>query len=527
MRINLFFVIPVLLFGAHHGHSQSLNWAVPVNLGAPQNGSFVGQDIAVNEYGEPAVVGPSDSLINYTEWYGKLKYQLFSTQGTVLYSETWGGNGLVKDMVAHDNHFYIVGKYLDSLRFTGQPLLSTFGPNNRVGSYIAKIHRTGTVQWALDVSTIAPLMIAECLAVDSAGTLFLGIGLFGADSKIVQLDGNGVVLDTWTQTGVPVISSISVNDNGLVSIAGSCTSSVLDFNGTSVAWNGSYNFYAAGYDAVGTLQWHHFLDDVTCSFPVVLIDENNHTYVAGDANITTTLGTLPIAPLGWVYSFFLGRVDPVGNAEWVFQPSIDTSGIIGDAAIAPQHALVQFNSDVVLAGHTRGDLDWGNGVLSSSAIPGEDFFMARLNDQGLTQNMIMSGNSSFLQRTISIAAGLNNNLYMIGFGYDTLQIQGVTIPASGYSMFLSRWSGVTQNVPESDRNEWQHYPNPTTDALQIPQLERNDHVRIMDLSGKLVQQEVVSNSKRISVQRLNNGTYLLQVSRGSLTAYRSRFMITR
>ena len=63
----------------------------------------------------------------------------------------------------------------------------------------------------------------------------------------------------------------------------------------------------------------------------------------------------------------------------------------------------------------------------------------------------------------------------------------------------------------SENNEIQVYPNPTSAMLYFSGVEAGTEVKVMDLSGKMLLKEILSNELRMDLNGLSVGVYLLQL----------------
>src|SRR5690606_26416189 len=142
---------------------------------------------------------------------------------------------------------------------------------------------------------------------------------------------------------------------------------------------------------------------------------------------------------------------------------------IGDAALAPKQAMIHWGDGVMLGGFTRGNLVWDEDLVTDSQIPGQSLFMTHFQPDGQVENLIYGDESNFGQTTLSMSAGPDETLYMIGMDYDTLNIQGQSFPGEGYQLFISRWdNGIPQSLgdPVSEYN-LRHYPDPANDSFLV------------------------------------------------------------
>lgn len=505
--------------------AQELDWLHMVESPEFSPLGFDQYDISVNEFGDALLMGPFANIQNYNYPFGTIKVQVYSETGAVSFEDTYGGKGRIIDMVNHGDYFYVVGEFLDFIEFPGFTALTMEEPNP-VGGFLLKIHRNGAVVWVQETASILPEMSIYSIDVHSNGTLYIGAGTFAGNSKILQMNGDGEVTETWNQTNIGLVSSISVNESGDVVIAGSCTHDEIDFNGTLVQTPiDDYNIYVARYNSDGAYQWSHFMLDVTCPMPAVLLKDNGTTYFAGELPIETTLGDFDLQPLGWVYSFFYAQISEEGEVLWTYQPVQPENGI-GDASLAPGQSMIHSGENVVLGGFTRGSLEWDEGVLSNSEIPGESLFMSSFQSDGHVENFVIGDDANYSQSVLSMSAGPDGSLYMIGAVYDTLQIQGQALLGDGFQLFVSRWNGETvQSTDQISTYELRHYPDPANDFFVLEGALDGDVMLVYDILGRPVSSFTLKGSKRLDVSQLPAGTYVLQVLRSEVPVYRSSIRV--
>lgn len=507
-------------------YAQTLDWVQTVESSDMGASGYDQYDISTNEFGETLLMGPFENIEYYNDPFGTLKSRIYSESGEVIFTETYGGKGRIIDMVSHGDFYYAVGEYLDSIQFSGVPALTTES-DVPVGSFLLKIHRNGEVSWVKETVDDLPGMKVYSLDIHSNGTLYLGAGDFTGTSKILQMNESGDVIEEWVQNDIGLISSVSVNEAGDVSIAGSCVHGEIDFNGTPVELPfQDYNIYVAHYNAEGVYQWSHFMLDVTCPMPKVLLKDDGKTYFAGELPIETSLGDFDLEPSGWVYSFFYSQISQEGEVLWVYQTE-QSENAIGDAALASGQSMIHWGDDVMLGGFTRGSLMWDEGEMSDSEIPGQSLFMGHFEGSGQLENLIYGDESNFSQSVLSMSEGPNGSLYMIGMVYDTLHLEGQSFPEVGYQLFLSRWdSGIPQSVGDQISGyDVRHYPDPADNSFVIEGAFDGDRVVVYDILGRPVNAFTIQGSTRLDVSEFPAGTYVLQVFREDVPVYRSSIRI--
>ncbi|MEO7080158.1 MAG: hypothetical protein ABIY71_01480, partial [Flavobacteriales bacterium] len=424
---------------------QSMQWLAPLDLAVPYNSAFSSLAMAVDDQAQAAVLGPAGATTYYSgQILGDLAWKVFDPDGQPLISTVFPATAGAADMVSRNGSFYVIGPYLDSLRFPGQALLSTVGEIQALGHFISRVEIDGTVSWVKDANELG-LGELQALAVDADGILYIAAWDF-QNSVVARMDVDGNMLGTWTLAGVGVLSDVAVTASGSVAIAGSCLDQSVDLNGTPVTNPFSdYTLLMATFTSGGTLVNHLVVNDITCPFPSVELDDAGNTYFSADASLSAAAGAFTVTDPEWANGEYLVRMDTAGTITWLNQPVAGNS--FGDAARALGRDLVLAqDGGVWQGGFSRGNLSWGNEVYTSAAIPGQELYFRRVDASGHTQQMVTGDASNFRQTVQSLATFGNDAVYMLGYAHDTLHLAGLEFPEAGYHLFLTRWQGLSTGI---------------------------------------------------------------------------------
>jgi hypothetical protein len=264
------------------------------------------------------------------------------------------------------------------------------------------------------------------------------------------------------------------------------------------------------------LQQHLIIEDVTCPLPRVELDDAGNTYLSGDVSIPVQVGPFTLTDPAWVFAQFLIQVDAAGTVSWLNQP-VPGNGL-GDAGRARGRDLVLHpEGGVWQGGNARGSNDWGNGISTFNAIPGQQLYFRRVGADGLTQQIATSESGSFGQTVHSLATD-GNALYMLGYAYDTLHLGGMEFPEQDYHIFLTRWEDLSSGVEEVPSAALRIHPNPATDRITLDLSTINGPVQVdlFDAVGRVVakRREQGSGYRNMDVATLRPGAYLLRMHAG-------------
>jgi hypothetical protein len=213
------------------------------------------------------------------------------------------------------------------------------------------------------------------VATDSSNNVFIGgynegtfaLGASPSD-KITEsafIGKLGIVLDPEWGRNLASAESIHLAVDpldGSVVVAGTFGHMVVD-DGKGATVDlvalGSSNAYVLKYDASGILLWHkRFGTSKFTNATGVAVDSAGDIVLAGEFDGVVDFGKgMPLITAG-DHDVFLVKLGPTGETQWVAQ--YGDAGAQGGPAVA-----VDPQRNIVIAGQYRGQLDFGDGALSS------------------------------------------------------------------------------------------------------------------------------------------------------------------
>jgi hypothetical protein len=128
---------------------------------------------------------------------------------------------------------------------------------------------------------------------------------------------------------------------------------------------------------------------------------------------------------------------------------------------------------------------------------------------------------SYLRSAVANTAGIiitqeDNQLVFKSKG----NLIGLNIFALSNKEVLGTPNVIATGIVTINQPELRVYPNPTTDILQISQLEKGATLSVYDLSGRLLLQQTASSStETLSVGHLNNGLYQLVIDANGIRTF--------
>lgn len=439
------------------------------------------------------------------------------------------GNGSVAAM-ANDNegnlivHFHLRSDLLldssDTLHYSG----------NSIISYLVKLNSEFDLLWKQPYDNNG-FSLSASMVIDQNNNILIGVHE-SQNTQILILDPNGIETGQIMQENVNRISSIANDMEGNIYAAGSCASPGATFGGVNYEPEFSYTNYLVKYSSNYQAQWVKFVEDVTCPFLMVACNDPDHVYFAGQLHIETNFDDIVVDGPNWVFDFYIARLNEDGEFQWVNE--IPNTVITGDGSIGKMNYLgIDQNNNPYIAGFIRGDIDWGNGLISESTDIGYDLMALKYNPDGELIYEKTAGGMMF-DKAVSSYLNTNGDFYLAGFGSDTIILDTITHYQDGfYYPFLTKISEDDINTG-LDRNNTQAkvelFPNPITDKLNVRIDGTNDESialsQILDINGTIVSEYNNGYTNEIEMQTDNlvSGIYFLFIKTTKNQTYRQKII---
>lgn len=429
--------------------------------------------------------------------------------------------------VHSDGIAYFTGKFMgDVLEFCDGSQLPGIGG----GPFTENIF---LLAW--DLTTLAPLWMRNLsatysegyevpsIAMDHNGELWYIMQDF-FDGRVVRVDADGNDAESRAITGIRRFGTISFDPWGGLYVSGSCENGTLSFGGQDFAVESDegYNMFVLRYKPDGTAGFAEFAEDVTFTNPTVVATTDGHAYLAGDLFLQgTTWGGITFNGPNWVYDVFLTKLDSTGQFLWGRDSAPASGAIIGDMYRAMGPCIAVDGSDhPYLMGTLRGQVDWGNGVVSDGLTLGtQTITIVSFSPDGTPQWAVTSMPSGFCQSQTLTAMAEDDALHFIGhitsqltFGPHTTNVGGMQAAMVGRIGELS--TGVEM---ERDAPGLLAWPNPARTACTIHSM-RSQSAQLVDGAGQLVRSMRLSaGANTIGFQGITAGVYLLRAEDGRVT----------
>ncbi len=283
-----------------------------------------------------------------------------------------------------DDNVLTIGLFQTSIDVGNTILTST---NTGYEGYVAKFNSNGEFQWASKLNLNTNVSANLSLATDASGNILVS-GVIGPSNYLVKFNASGAQL--WAKT-FPMesyyISLVSTDANNNIYLASEVHLSDTSGSTTigSVQLTQTYNDGATAlvkFDPDGNALWAKTFGGVTGasysdSWPVdIKTDENGNSYLWGWCPTNATFGSTTLTnPINQNYSFYLTKINTLGNVEWANAVYETKSGFnYGDLLDLDKAG------NIYVGGHFKGLIRVGSN--SYTPVGANDFFAAKYSNSG-------------------------------------------------------------------------------------------------------------------------------------------------
>lgn len=453
--------------------------------------------------------GFKDNPFSYTELFGNLIYQKYTQGGNISFSKTLGDRAVVHQLQSDpQGNMLMAVEHLNTLTYEDFSIPNTTGLPQHV---LLKFNITGELLWHKVLTMpVVGVNTFKTIAFDPAGHIYIGYDNYGT-CHIEKLNTNGDSLQLIVQENVNRLTSLAVDSDGNIYASGSCAHINSTYAGNMQPTGFDYSVYLVKYSATGVFQWINYVEDITCSSPMIQVDMNNNIYWAAETFIPVQLDAIMTeGPSGGGVDFFLAKLDANGNYLWVREVPGN-----GSLELAHHNALQldDFGS-LYLTGILSGGLtQWSEQVSTDTGtFANRDAVVLRyLSDGVLDFAFTAGGAQSDWAHGLSVDAA--GDVYLTGMMRGTAQMQwfSFTHPQPmGYTPFLARISPVRLSVSQTEKNTVRIYPNPVTDLLTVQTSEMILNLSVFSLNGQRMQ--LPQNDNQLDFSGEANGVYVVSVA---------------
>jgi len=385
-----------------------LTSAFPIGIGS--SGADFADSIASDRLNNVIVVGTLAAATDVDTGAGTVTVPAggfvakYDASGTLIWGRQFPGTTITKVATDGGNSVYVVGSYSGTVDVDPRKGVHNLTSVGGTDAFICKLSTNGNFQLAASVGGKGD-DVAEALAVDSAGNMFIG-GTFkaranfdpngafsignsgGTDGFIDALDANGAFrwAGSFGGPGDDNTTDLAVDDSGNVVGTGRYLGDV-DFNPgkavSSANVAGTLQSYVLKWDSTGAFVFGDGFGGTGVTFgSAVTVDRDGTVYSTGNftgtADFDPTGGTFNlIAPAtGLVY---VDKLSPTGLLIYAKSLGGSASQDIGPGEIA-----VDKGRNVYVSGTFSGTQDFnpGPGTSNLTSAGQNDIFTAKLDSSG-------------------------------------------------------------------------------------------------------------------------------------------------
>jgi hypothetical protein len=502
------YTIGIILLASLHLQAQQFEWLATPAITFGLNPDGIGYPSASDAQGNTFVCGFKDNAMPYTDVFGNVWLLKYDSNGQVLFSKTINGTVCPYTMkVDSSGNLYIAAAYINEITVDNLHITTDF---QGVKPILLKFNSTGELLWSKPI-TMEWVESFKSLAIDSNQNVYIGYHNYG-DSYIEKLDANGNSLMLITQTDVRSLSSIDIDTEGNIYGAGSCAEMNVSFNGTPIVNLLPYNTYLVKYNPTGQFQWMHFVEDVTCPEPKVVVRTPDEVYFSSYLFGEFAFGSITSeGPLNGSFNdFFLAKLNAVGEYQWVREVPGNGQVEIGNR----NFLTLDTEGNPYLATKTRGTIQWSPTINTQSTGFGSDILVLKYNPLGELQWTKMAGGTSE-DRADGISVLPNGSIILTGMVYGTVAFDALTHSESGSTSYpyVTKISTATLGNPTAEiPSAVVVYPNPAAATITLHTSGYRGEARLYTVLGQeLKTVTITADETNIDISAFESGTYFLRL----------------
>jgi hypothetical protein len=271
--------------------------------------------------------------------------------------------------------------------------------------------------------------------------------------------------------------------------------------------------YLVKYNYQGIPQWVKFAEDITCTKSKVAVDNPGRIIWTGPLLTEAIFDTLTLLGPSWGSDFFVTAFNAEGQIQWGFEVPQVLTGNANSGKFKPIHVLP--DNSILMAGSTRGTIDWGNEVVTSTEDFSSQSMLLNISS-GAQPDWAKTGLADGYSQVLAIDGDDEGNLYITGLSHGTIQFD--TCSYTGTSYFYPYLAKINTSLTTSvsGRVMSDHFtisPNPAENHLKVESdLPGISTISLFSLSGKeMLNLSSTSRLTNIDVSMLPAGVYLVKL----------------
>lgn len=525
MRHKFPFLLPALLTLAVTTQGQQVQWITANSIDYENNPAIPVHLICASDP-DHAYVARSTSLnYLYETVYGNSMVEQRNSFGEVNWTFALGDSAMLQAMASDaDGKVIIGGRFFRTLHLDSVAVLPAMNGTMFPETFLIALDIDGNLLWQRNITPHNPVGTdVQSVTFDPQGRAWYAT-CDGSNAEIKRLSDAGNDVETRTVLNARTIGSLSFDPQGGLYVSGAASAPGISVNGTLYTIVPEYNFFVTRMASDGRSQWLQSANDIAFQRPLVKADAFGHAYVLGSPFDTLTFGGIHFQGPEWNSTFFLARLDSLGNFQWGYQPPLGTP-FSGQFEVGQNDLLgVDGHGNAVLLGITHGVVAWGNFVFSDIGTNEERAVtLLQVDSTGTPQWELHANSRNYDQvQGLSVLPG--------GICHIMVQVRD-PFELGAYTADVSSATLVLANIAPSNTNGMEErgtnvpaimaYPSPFTSVFRLSADEFSSaavDVRLRDSTGRIV-------SRADRLERLGGdlaaGNYFVEVRQGD-KQWRSR-----
>lgn len=492
--------------------AQTFQWLQTPPINYELNPDMIGYVNTIDSSGNIYFAGYKDNHYNYgADMMGDVMYNKYDTTGQLLFSKTFTGNLTIYSMISDNQGNIIVdAAFVNTITIDAM----TVTDFNAVHPILLKFDAQGNLLWHFRPNIDGdPASSLRGIATDASNSIYIGCDNY-MNSSILRLSPEGIVTMTITQLNVPRITSVGIDTQGNIIVAGSCAEPNATYAGTAFPTTFNYNTYAAKYSSTGACQWVKYVEDITCPEPKIKVNTPDQIYFCSHLYGAYAFGNFTAeGPLsGNNNDFFLAKLNAAGDWQWMRE-------VPGTGAFVTGHRdylAMDNNGNTYVAGSTSGTINWGNTITSTSQNLGSDAIVIKYNPEGNIQMAVTAGGAS--QDRVDGVSADASGVFISGMVRGTSNFGTLSSIITGNAAypFFAKMTNGTLGIPDTKLPVITLYPNPTTNYLNITSQPEPTKASIYNMLGQKIKDIQVQENKAVDVRELAKGIYIIKINNSSI-----------
>lgn len=454
------------------------------------------------------------------EVQGDYSISEYDSTGRQLTSTVIIGNVQLLDAQADNlGNWYILGKFYDTAVFTNGTNLFRPNPttNPDPNHFMVRYNSTNmSIGW---VKTIGPLntVSARSFTLDINNIYLAADSLNSTVIRRMTLT-NGIASTMLTQNGASTSTSIQMDAQGNIYLAGSCATGVISFNGpTETGTPPEFYDYIVKYKSNGAHVWHQWMRDDYCLPRKLTLFNDRFLYYTGNYRDSFFVGGVKVGTPTGPFDYVVARLDTSGTGFWARHADFSSFGS-QVSFTEPYHAVVMPDTAVVIFPQVSGYVNWGNSIESHllGYATGSLISIGADNNARWTRPILAQYSGNQHIATEGTAIWVTGDAYTETgtVQFDTLNLK---MPVRKYVPFLARTKmirpiPVVAGVNGIAGSNISVYPVPVRTTIIVDGLRGSTDITLSDISGRIVRQINAATTKTtIDVADLPRGAYVIDL----------------